>query len=155
MLLVQVSGIGIGVEGQQLLLFTGEQEGGGIGQGQGGALEGVGQLHQIGGVVVAPVGQLDIQELAGVAGDIHGHGVRGDIGHIRQTHVLVQELLGTGADGAVVIGHEDLGIQIQMLVGDLHPQGGAAVGASAQGHTALAQLGGRSGYPGHCGSRDR
>ena len=58
------SGLGIGVEDQQLLLFTGEQEGGGIGQGQGGALEGVGQLHQIGGVVVAPVGQLDIQELA-------------------------------------------------------------------------------------------
>ena len=135
------SGLGIGVEDQQLLLFTGEQEGGGIGQGQGGALEGVGQLHQIGGVVVAPVGQLDIQELAGVVGDIHGHSVGGDIGHIRQTHVLVQELLGTGADGAVVIGHEDLGIQIQMLVGDLHPQGGAAVGASAQGHTALIQLG--------------
>lgn len=28
-----------------------------------------------------------------------------------------------------------------MLVGDLHPQSGAAVGASAQGHTALVQLG--------------
>lgn len=28
-----------------------------------------------------------------------------------------------------------------MLVGDLHPQGGAAVGASAQGHAALIQLG--------------